>query len=223
MRPAGPPDKAGRTRKGRNGMEDRVGTGFLLREEWPLAARGKRPGPKRLRAAAVGLKGSAAHSAPPGKEKRTPPPDHAASIRAQRASRARDGSRMAETRFTGLGSRQPGSAFYAEGAQKKETTMGSIYLEQFLRMMVLSGKTEETHSEKCQGDEGSSKGRRPGPSCMNIFDVTAKISYRVKADWDGRTSKTWPAIELAHSETRNTAILHLHRYLTRSMRCFRTT
>lgn len=59
---------------------------------------------------------------------------------------------------------------------------GGFDLERFLRMMVLSGKTEEAHSERCPGDEGSPKGRRPGPNCMNQFEVTAKITYRHKTN-----------------------------------------
>ena len=72
--------------------------GFLLREEWPLAARGKRPSH-----AVAGRRGGPIRERCPlratGKGKTTSPPDRAASIHAQRASRARDGSRMAETRL----------------------------------------------------------------------------------------------------------------------------
>ena len=59
---------------------------------------------------------------------------------------------------------------------------GGFDLEQVPRIMMLNGKTEETQSEKCRGDEGSPKGRRSGPSCMNIFEVTARITYRAKAE-----------------------------------------
>ena len=59
---------------------------------------------------------------------------------------------------------------------------GGISIGSILRSMVHSKKTYEEGFQKCQGYEGSPKGRRKYRICVNSFEYKIQIEYKTEGD-----------------------------------------
>ena len=55
---------------------------------------------------------------------------------------------------------------------------GGFHLGSIIREMLRNKETFKEGQSKCQGNEGSPKGRRIYRSCMHIFDYKVTIKYR---------------------------------------------
>jgi hypothetical protein len=55
---------------------------------------------------------------------------------------------------------------------------GGFDIGSLIRRMESDGETERKVKEKCQGYEGSPKGRIKYRECLNFFDITVKIKYK---------------------------------------------
>ena len=61
---------------------------------------------------------------------------------------------------------------------------GGIRIGQILRHMVATGKSDYSASERCQGYEGSPKGRRKYGSCDNWFSLKVRLKLRKLPEQD---------------------------------------
>lgn len=54
---------------------------------------------------------------------------------------------------------------------------GGLDLERILSRVHLEGATEIDETMRCEGDEGSPKGRRKGKSCHHAFRIKGKFTF----------------------------------------------
>jgi hypothetical protein len=70
---------------------------------------------------------------------------------------------------------------FAEGlirCSNSRCRRGGYEVDDSVYEMVREKSTEKVFEKRCPGDEGSPKGRRPGPRCRNVLHYRLRTKYR---------------------------------------------